>query len=560
MWIQTARNKTLISLLAFSALFCAIIASQYFRGVFSSELMSDATGHYVTTLLAHDYIRNILPANPVTYAVDYFIHYPSIRIGSNPPLFYAFSSLWALITSDSVQSALILSAVLGALYCVISMWWHTRLQGLSAGIIVAVSIALLPTFQRVAGSFLLDIPIGIFSLIAAICYAKFLHQGDRRPAVIFSIFAAAALLVKLSSLFLAVMVPLAILISGKYSLLRSRNFWLPVLIVGTLVTPWYLFTFETLVSGAKTQWDYAYPLLALTGYLSVLAKNLTLPGCALVIAGLIDRLRFIRACKGSFEADHWAVIIALACSVILLQVFIPANILDRYMITALGPLMMMMWPGAAAVGNLLARQLERRKLTSENFNRKIPHLILTVILGMIFINALQIEPAPTNQMALVAKKVFDNLPANNPVVVIGSDGSRGSSFIAQVAQLDPVRPSIFTVRGARLFGEESGFMNIDYKPKFSTPGEVLNELQRLSVAMIIVDRAAEAQIWQHNKDLAWLVDNKPELWHTVWTMDNPGGDGTLSLHILKSSESKVKDISLLREAFRPNSGNIGTAQ
>jgi len=557
---KLSQYKIFISILAFALLAGTIIASQYFRGVFSSELMSDANGHYVTTLLAHDYIRNIFPGNPVAYAVDYFIHYPSIRIGNNPPAFYALSGLWALVTSDSIQSAYLLSAALAALYCVISMWWLARLEGMSAGLVAAISIALLPTFQRVAGSFLIDIPIGIFSLAAAICYAMFLHRGARLPAVLFSIFAAAALLIKLSALFLAVMVPLTILISGKYSLLRNRNFWLPVLIVGTLITPWYLLTFETLTAGAKTQWDITYPLLSLSGYLSVFAANFTLPGLVLVLAGLVDRLRFIRANKGSIEADQWSVIIALAVSVPLFQIFIPANILERYMITALGPMVMLLWPGAAAIGNLAGRQLQRHALISEKFSGRIPYAILAVVLGVICVNALRIEPAPSNQMAQAAQKASESLPASNPIVLVASHGRRESSFIAQLASRDKSRPSMFAVRGSRLFGKKEGFMNVDYAPKFNSPDEVLRELEKLSIAMIVLDRSAEAQMWQHNKDLAWLVDNKPELWRQIWSMDNPGGDGTLSLLMLKSAETKTLDKSILIQEFRPKSGKIGTAE
>jgi len=119
---------------------------------------------------------------------------------------------------------------------------------------------------------------------------------------------------------------------------------------------------------------------------------------------------------------------------------------------------------------------------------------------------------------------------------------------------------MFAVRGSRLFGKKEGFMNVDYAPKFNSPDEVLRELEKLSIAMIVLDRSAEAQMWQHNKDLAWLVDNKPELWRQIWSMDNPGGDGTLSLLMLKSAETKTLDKSILIQEFRPKSGKIGTAE
>lgn len=84
-------------------------------------------------------------------------------------------------------------------------------------------------------------------------------------------------------------------------------------------------------------------------------------------------------------------------------------------------------------------------------------------------------------------------------------------------------------------------------------------MQRLSIAMISVDRSKQAQEWKHNQMLAWLVDNKPEFWRKVWSMENPGNDGGLSLYLLKDAAAKTVDMPLLRQEFRPNSGNIGTA-
>ncbi len=537
---------------------------QYFQNVYATELLSDANGHYVTTLLAYDYIKAGFPGNPVTYAVDYFIHYPAIRIGNNPPTFYVLSSLWALITADSIHAALVLSAILGAVYCIFTLILSSRVLGVGAGVILAFTVALLPLFRDVAGSFLIDIPIGIFSLAAILSYARFLNTPSAGSAVLFSLLAAAALMIKLSALFLAVMVPVAILISGKFHLLRNKYFWMPVLIIGVLIFPWYLYTFESLTEGAKKQWTILYPLRALTEYLSILARNISLPGIALAgiaLAGIamIERFRFIRSNPNDAAADLWSVIIALLAAVVFFQALMPANILDRYLITALAPAMILVWRGARVLGEYISDVFGRRGLLSENLRNRIPHLVCAAIILIILVPALHIKPAAGNRMAEVAQKVSQTLPASNPVVMIASDGVRESSFIAQLAQLDKARPSMFAIRASRVLGKEEGFMNIDYKPKFNSPEEVLAELERLSVTMVVLDRAKQAQEWRHNRDIAWLADHRPELWRPVGSIQNPGNDGALSLLVLKRSEAKTVDFPMLRQEFRPNSGNIGTA-
>lgn len=525
--------------------------SQYLRDVYGAELFSDATGHYITTLMVHDYLLTGFSGNPLEYAREYFIHYPSIRIGNNPPTFYALSAPWALLTSDTIASALALSAILAALYCAIVGFWACRLHSFAIGLTAAIFVGMLPSFQRITGEFLIDIPIGIASLLAIFVYAKFLHRPSLKLAVGFSALALLALWIKGSAIFLGLMVPLAVLVSGRYALLKRWEFWLPALIVGLFILPWYLYTFRTFTAGVKTQWDLTYPFLAAAGYTKIFIMNFTLPGFALGVAGLWDRLRFIRANRNTYEADQWSVIIALLFAVLIFQIFLPVNILQRYMITAFGPFAMLLWPGAVFCGRFIAERLPRSPVLSENLRTKFPQMVFALGLAFMLTAALTTGPKPSNQMRPVAHQVAASLPANNPVVVIGSDGSREATFMAELAQLDRQRPSMIAIRGGRLFGDKSGFMNVDYKPRFNTTEEVLGELERLGIALVIVDRAAAAQLWAHNKMLAELTDKRPELWQKLWSMDNPGRDGDLSLYLLKSTASRTADMALLRHELRP---------
>jgi len=554
-------QKYIIQRTAFFACFFillgVIVSTQYLGHAYLTELRSDANGHYVTTLMAYDYIKAGFPGNPVAFAVDYFIHYPSIRIGNNPPFFYGLSSLWALITTDTIEAALFLTAILGAIYCLIVFYWSAQLLGRWAGAFIAFIVAVLPTFQAVTGSFLIDIPIGIFSLAAALCYRDFLTNKSASAAIWFSFAAAAALMIKLSALFLAVMVLLTIIISGKFALLKHRYFWLPALLIGVLIMPWYIVTFDSVTEGAKTQWTILYPLKALTGYLLILKDNLTLPGFIALLVGLFDRIRFIRSGQNEKISDHWTIVIALFIAVIFFQILIPANILERYLTAALGPAVILSWQGALVSGRYISEAFGRRQILPERLRNKFPEMTVAALLVMILASSFPVEPQTGNQMAQTAQKAYPALLPNNPSVLIASDGARESSFIAQMAQLDQARPTAITIRGARLLGKEEGFMNVDYMPKFASPEEVLAELERLSIAMVVLDRSEKAQEWLHNRHIAWLIDNRPDLWIKISPSDNPAGDGDISIYILKSSGQKNVDMPLLTETFRPNSGGFG---
>src|SRR2546421_5009582 len=102
-------------------------------GVFRSELTreSDEPAHYVTALMVRDYMAQGMPAKPLAFAKNYYLHYPKVAFGHWPPVFYLFQASWMVIFGVSRTSVLCLmlaiTALLGAtLYAVISRalgWW-----------------------------------------------------------------------------------------------------------------------------------------------------------------------------------------------------------------------------------------------------------------------------------------------------------------------------------------------------------------------------------------------------------------------------------------------------
>src|SRR5271154_3145026 len=55
-----------------------------------SELGShpDEAAHFVTGLMVRDYIASGMHGNPLTFANNYYQHYPKIGLGIWPPFFY----------------------------------------------------------------------------------------------------------------------------------------------------------------------------------------------------------------------------------------------------------------------------------------------------------------------------------------------------------------------------------------------------------------------------------------------------------------------------------------
>ena len=105
------------ALVAFCVALPITVMFQYLGGVYASELGGhpDEPAHYVTGLMIRDYLASGFHSGPMTYAKDYYDHYPKVALGNWPPFFYMIQSAWTLPFSPSHASVLRLMAVLTAL-------------------------------------------------------------------------------------------------------------------------------------------------------------------------------------------------------------------------------------------------------------------------------------------------------------------------------------------------------------------------------------------------------------------------------------------------------------
>ena len=64
----------------FLALLVLAVLGQWLTGVYGSDLSQwpDEGAHYINGLLIHDYVADGFPVNPLTYALQYYVHYPRV--------------------------------------------------------------------------------------------------------------------------------------------------------------------------------------------------------------------------------------------------------------------------------------------------------------------------------------------------------------------------------------------------------------------------------------------------------------------------------------------------
>src|SRR5258705_5496858 len=93
-------------LLAFALFVGVTVALQILGGAYQAEFggYPDEPAHYVTSLMVRDYIAGMDYTDPMTFARNYYAHYPKVAIGHWPPFLYLIQGLWMLVLPTSRTS------------------------------------------------------------------------------------------------------------------------------------------------------------------------------------------------------------------------------------------------------------------------------------------------------------------------------------------------------------------------------------------------------------------------------------------------------------------------
>jgi len=104
-----------MALAAFAAVLLGVVLLLQWRaGAFTATFGTDASAHYLSGLMAHDWIAAGPGGNPVRYSIDYHAHLPPTSFGHLPPVFYGVEAVWMLGAGTGKASVLVLSAVVTA--------------------------------------------------------------------------------------------------------------------------------------------------------------------------------------------------------------------------------------------------------------------------------------------------------------------------------------------------------------------------------------------------------------------------------------------------------------
>lgn len=494
--ISSKYGGWVIPLLVFLTLLGAVVSLQWYKGAFVAEFSgsADEPAHYVTGLLAHDYLAAGAPWPPMAYAENYYRHYPKVAIGHWPPFFYMVQAAWMLGFGVSRLSMMLLMASLTALLGTVVFQVARREFGVWTGVAVVILVL---TAKPVAISSMLvmaEILLTLLILLALLAFARYLEHPAWQSAAWFGLWAGLALLTKGTGIVLAAVPPIAVALTGRWGLLRKFSLWLPAVIVVVMAGPWYL-----LVPGAKHEKVFAY------GEVQIIPSRFW----------------------GSVEswADSLGIVVTLAA---ILGVAVAARMIHRRQANGL-------WITSVAVliGTLLCRQLvgawEARHLVAG-----IPMLLLLAALGVKSLRErISAGPEWLKTGVLVAavlllavwdvgriprkahrgfSETVDSLLADasrrdQPILVCS--GSTGEGVVVAEVAMREKRPGRVVLRGSKVLAE-ANWMGTRVRTLFDDREKMLAAVEAIPVGAVVLDRTGLAT--PYCQMLLDGVNRHPEKW------------------------------------------------
>ena len=200
--IRMTSRATLIGFVVFLA-FAVIL--QALSGAYAVDFAGnpDEPAHYVTGVMVRDYLAAFPWQPPMTFARNFYSHYPIVAIGHWPPMFYVAQAAWTLPFGVSRLSVLLLMAILSAATAtVVFASWRRRFGNAAAGAL-ALAFLSVPIVQEHGRMVMAEMLVALFTLLAVAAYRRYLETGHWRDSLQFALAASAAILTKPNGLALA---------------------------------------------------------------------------------------------------------------------------------------------------------------------------------------------------------------------------------------------------------------------------------------------------------------------------------------------------------------------
>jgi hypothetical protein len=523
--VAVRRLRPALGLIAVALLaFAGVVLLQWKAGAFTAEFSGypDEASHYLSGLLVRDYIAAGLP-NPMPFAEKFYIRYPYIGIGHWPPLFYALEGCWMLLFSPARVSVMILMALITALIAVSTYKVIREDFGRLSAAAAAVLLVLLPLVQLYSAMVMLDTLLAVLSFWAVLYFARFLDTERWQDGAGFGILSAIAILTKGNAFDLALVPPLAVLLTRRFGLLKRAGFWIPAIIVLLVSVPVHVLTMHLMLPTFGATLGLKFTETAIRFYSMVLWKSVGPLILAFAAVGFFTRV--IRPLENR-AGSKWIAAAALLLCLAIFYCAVPAGTEARYVIAALPPLFMFFVAGA----DYIAHRIPIGSLQPGTRRNALVLATVAVFLATSF----EVPKKISYGFRGAARDLVSRPDFETSLSMVSSNTNLGEGiFISEAAMAGRHNPAVM-LRASKVLADND-WNDMYYHVRYATP-EVLNScLEKTRVQYLILDVSpARKRSYRHHEELMEIVDNPSSRWKLSGSF--AGDDEKMAVRIYRSAE------------------------
>lgn len=476
-------------------LFLVSLGFQIRSGAWQSDFggHADEAAHVVTSLMVRDYLAGgfLETPHPKRYAEEYYERFPKVALGHYPPGFYLVASV-GLLPFRSGETFLVLMNLIAAGGGLLVWKLGRRVLGNDGqAALIALLYVVLPQTRTYTAIVMADLLLVALSLLAALFFLSFIRDPRPRDALLFGLTAAGAILTKGSGIGLALLPPLALLLSGKGKLLLNRSLWLAPVPVIALALPWMLFSMGITEEGMQESGilDWAKAAIPFYGEGVVMEVGWVATAAFFAAIGTALIRTVARRPFPEEEAVLWAL---LACGIVI-PLVVPAGLDHRYLMPVIPSLLLL---GAAQV----------RRIVGEKRIR-VGALVVGGYALLVFGETFRpVEKLYTGASASVERVVEDaetERPGGSPTRVLAVSNATGEGALIAAAALT-APDSLVIARGTKWLST-SDWMGRGYRLSFETPQDLTEMAAERAIDYLVCDPPPANTPWEHWRILhGWL--------------------------------------------------------
>jgi hypothetical protein len=490
--VQTPRWQAITLVLVF---FGVTVFLQFLSGAYRAEFAGypDESAHYVTSLMVRDFLVGLDYSDPMKFAKDYYDHYPKVAFGHWPPLFYALSATWMLIFSSSRASVLLFLAVLTTVLAWLTHSAVSRRFGPIAGALAGVFLICLPIVQIYSDEVMAESLLAITSFAAAVYFGRYLASGRWQDSALFGLFASLAILTKGNGWDLALVPPIALIVTRRVEPLKRWSFWLSAGIVVVICAPWQWMTMDL----AQRGWDggdhpsLAYTRHALHAFFPALIDLLGWGLAPLILLG-IGATVLIPFRKKNVDPE-WAAMFALIPAAWIFHSIVPAGVESRKLIIAVPALVLFLFAG----GQWLAQRMLWK-----------PGLVALAAAAVFGVQQFRV-PSEIHYGYMEAARFIQARPELQRDKILVSSERDGEGMLVSELAMAEKRPGHTIVRGTKVLSRTDWGGHV-FACFYNSPEAMLDFFHTAGIGLVVSDTLPPVLSFGYQKVLAEAIAKYPE--------------------------------------------------